>query len=299
MGCLEPGPSEPDRQIDASRASPRSAGPPRWLVIQPRKGWSAINFGELWQYRELLGFLAWRDVKVRYKQTVLGGAWAILQPFLTMVVFSLFFGKLAGVPSDGSPYPLFAFAALVPWQFFSQSLSQSAGSLIANERLITKVYFPRLLIPASNTLAALVDFAVAFVILVVMMFFYGVPPTASAILVVPLVLLAAVAALGASLWLSALNVQYRDFRHTIPFLIQFLLFATPIAYPTSLLPAGWRTLYGLNPMASVVEGFRWALLGRSGLTGGMLTVSILTALVTLAGGLFFFRRRERTFADLV
>jgi lipopolysaccharide transport system permease protein len=290
-------PSEP---AAAPRAPAASADRPGWLVIQPRTGWQALNLGEVWKYRELMYFLAWRDIKVRYKQTLLGGAWAVLQPLLTMVVFSVFFGGLAHVPSDGVPYPIFAFAALVPWQLFAQSLGQSAGSLITNERLITKVYFPRLLIPASSVVAALVDFAVPFVILLVMMFCYGIVPTAAAILVLPLTLLAAAAALGASLWLSALNVQYRDFRHTIPFIIQFLLFASPIAYPASMVPAGWwRTAYGLNPMASVVEGFRWALLGRSGLTAGMLAVSIATTALTLLGGLLFFRRRERTFADLV
>jgi len=238
-------------------------------------------------------------VKVRYKQTVLGAAWAILQPFLTMVVFSVFFGGLAKVPSDGIPYPVFAYTALLPWQLFAHALTQSGTSLVANQHLITRVYFPRLVIPISAVLAGLVDFGIAFVVLLGMIFYYGIVPTAAA-LTLPLFLLLAIAtALAVGLWLSALNVQYRDVRYTIPFLTQFWLFATPIAYSSSLVPEPWRALYGLNPMVGVVEGFRWALLGKAGGTGPVVLVSALVVSVLLVGGLVYFRRMEKTFADVV
>jgi lipopolysaccharide transport system permease protein len=269
------------------------------VVIQPSRGWVALRLRDLWEYRELLYFLVWRDVKVRYKQTVLGVAWAILQPFLTMVVFSVFFGRLAKVPSDGIPYPVFAYTALLPWQLFAHALTESANSLVENEKLITKVYFPRLVIPIAAVLAGLVDFAIAFMLLLVMMVYYGIVPTA-AVLTLPLFLLLAIAtALAVGLWLSALNVQYRDVRYTIPFLTQFWLFATPIAYPSSLVPEPWRALYGLNPMAGVVEGFRWALLGKAGGVGPLMIVSALAVGVLLFGGLVYFRRMEKTFADVV
>jgi len=269
------------------------------IVIKPSRGWISLKLRDMWEYRELLYFLIWRDVKVRYKQTVLGAAWAILQPFLTMVVFSIFFGRLAGVPSDGIPYPVFAFTALLPWQLFAYALTESGNSLVANQQLITKVYFPRLVIPISAVLAGLVDFGIAFVVLLGMMFYYGIVPTAAA-LTLPLFLLLAIAtALAVGLWLSALNVQYRDVRYTIPFLTQFWLFATPIAYSSSLVPERWRVLYGLNPMAGVVEGFRWALLGKSGGVGRLVIVSALVVSVLLFGGLVYFRRMEKTFADVV
>jgi lipopolysaccharide transport system permease protein len=269
------------------------------IIIRPSRGWLKLNLRDLWEYRELLYFLVWRDVKVRYKQTVLGAAWAILQPFLTMVVFSIFFGRLAKVPSDGIPYPIFTYTALLPWQLFAYSLTESGNSLVANQQLITKVYFPRLIIPISAVLAGLVDFAIAFVVLLCMMFYYGIVPTVC-ILTLPLFLIFAIAtALAVGLWLSALNVEYRDVRYTIPFLTQFWLFATPIAYSSSLVPERWRTLYGLNPMAGVVEGFRWALLGKSGGFGPMVIVSVLAVIALLAGGLIYFRRMERTFADIV
>ncbi len=278
--------------------SPRvSAARP--LLIRPARGWSALNLRDLWHYRELAFFLMWRDVSVRYKQTVLGAAWAVIQPFMTMVVFSVFFGRLGKIPSDGLPYPLFAFCALVPWQLFANSLSEAGNSLVSNQSLVTKVYFPRLVIPIAATLAGLLDFAIAFLVLIAMMAFYGVAPTA-AVWTLPLfVLLALVTALGVGLWLSALNVQYRDVRYTIPFLTQFWLFATPIAYPSSLVPERWRALLGLNPMAGVVEGFRWALLGSGHGPGPLLTVSALTSVMVLVSGLFYFRRMERTFADRV
>jgi lipopolysaccharide transport system permease protein len=269
------------------------------LVIRPARGWSALNLRDLWHYRELAFFLTWRDVSVRYKQTALGALWAIIQPFMTMVVFSVFFGRLGKIPSDGLPYPLFAFCALLPWQLFSNSLTEAGNSLVANQHLVTRVYFPRLVIPLSATCSGLLDFAIAFVILLGMMLFYHVAPT-PAVWTLPLfLLLALVSALGVGLWLSALNVQYRDVRYTIPFLTQFWLFATPIAYPSSLVPERWRALFGLNPMAGVVEGFRWALLGSGHSPGPLLAVSAVTSLAILVSGLYYFRRMERTFADTV
>jgi len=280
----------PERESDRGRPT---------LLIRPSRGWAALDLADLWQYRELIYFLTWRDIKVRYKQTVLGGAWAILQPFLTMVVFSVIFGRLAGIPSDGLPYPIFAYCALLPWQLFAHALTESSNSLVANERLITKVYFPRLVVPISAVLAGLLDFLVAFVVLIGMMMYYHIRPTA-AVWTVPLFLLLAVgAALGVGLWLSALNVQYRDVRYTLPFLTQFWLFLTPVAYPSTLVPVSWRALYGLNPMAGVVEGFRWALLGKTEGPGALLAVSVAITIVILVGGLYYFRRMEKTFADVV
>jgi lipopolysaccharide transport system permease protein len=267
--------------------------------IGPASGWTSIGLRELWEYRELLYFLTWRDIKVRYKQTALGAAWAIIQPFLMMVVFSLFFGRLAKVPSDGIPYPIFTFCALLPWQLFAHALTESSNSLVANERLITKVYFPRLVVPIAAVLGGLVDFAVAFVILLAMMLYYGIVPTWAIVTLPAFLLLAIMTALGVGLWLSALNVQYRDVRYTINFLIQFWLFATPVAYPSSIVPERWRALYGLNPMAGVVEGFRWALLGKSNPPGALLGVSIAMVVLILVGGLYYFRRMEQQFADIV
>jgi lipopolysaccharide transport system permease protein len=269
------------------------------LVIRPSRGWSALKLADLWHYRELIYFLTWRDMKVRYKQTVLGAAWAIIQPFCTMVVFSIFFGRLAGIPSEGLPYPIFAYCALLPWQLFAYALTQSSNSLVANERLITKVYFPRLVIPISAVLAGLLDFLIAFVVLIGMMMYYHIRPT-TAVWTVPLfVLLAVGAALGVGMWLSALNVQYRDVRYAIPSLTQIWLFATPVAYPSTLVPKSWRALYGLNPMAGVVEGFRWALLGKAEGPGALLAVSVTIVMLILVGGLYYFRRMEKTFADVV
>jgi lipopolysaccharide transport system permease protein len=269
------------------------------FYIRPATSWSSIGLKELWEYRELLYFLVWRDVKVRYKQTALGAAWAIIQPVMMMVVFSLFFGYLARVPSDGIPYPIFTFCALLPWQLFAHALTESSNSLVANERLITKVYFPRLVVPIAAVLGGMVDFAVAFVILLLMMLYYGIVPTWAMVALPGFILLAIMTALGVGLWLSALNVQYRDVRHTIGFLIQFWLFATPVAYSSSLVPARWRPLYGLNPMAGVVEGFRWALLGKSDPPGSLLAVSVTVVVLLLVGGLYYFRRMEQEFADVV
>jgi lipopolysaccharide transport system permease protein len=267
--------------------------------IRPSRGWVSLKLGELWAYHELLYFLVWRDIKVRYKQTVLGAAWAILQPFMTMVVFSLFFGKLGKIPSEGVPYPIFSFAALVPWTFFATGLGQGANSLVGSQNLIKKVYFPRLVIPIASVLSGVVDFALAFLVLLGMMLFYGIVPTLNVLWLPLLLLLALVTSLGVSLWLSALNVQFRDIRYTVPFLTQLWLFATPIAYPSSLLPEPWRTLYGLNPMAGVVEGFRWAMLGTASRPGPMILVSTVAAVTLLVTGAFYFRRMEKTFADVV
>jgi lipopolysaccharide transport system permease protein len=269
------------------------------LVLEPSKGFVRLNLRDIWAYRELLYFLVWRDVKVRYKQTALGAAWAILQPVMTMVVFSVFFGRLAKMPSDGVPYPVFAFAALLPWQLFAHALSESSNSLVGSQHLITKVYFPRLVIPISSVLAGLVDFAIAFTVLLGLMWYYGVTPTAAIVFLPFFVAFAILTALAVGLWLSSLNVKYRDVRHTIPFLTQFWMFATPVAYPSSLVPEKWHTLYGLNPMAGVVEAFRWALLGRTEGPGTLLAVSVVAVLALLITGLMYFRKTETTFADLV
>ena len=269
------------------------------IRIEPSKGWVALQLQELWAYRELLYFLIWRDVKVRYKQTAIGAAWAIIQPVFTMIVFSLFFGRLGKIPSDGVPYPIFCYTALVPWTFFSQGLSQASNSLVGSANLIKKVFFPRLSIPIASVTSGLIDFALAFIVLLGMLLYYGILPTVNVIWLPLLVLLTLVTSLGVSLWLSALNVYFRDVHHIIPFLTQFWLFATPIAYPSSLLSEPWRTLYGLNPMVGVVEGFRWALLGTETAPGPMLIVSSLAALTLLVSGTFYFRRLEKTFADVV
>jgi len=267
--------------------------------IRPATGWAPLHLREIWQYRELLYFLTWRDVKVRYKQTVLGAAWAVAQPLLTMLVFSIVFGRLARLPSDGIPYPLFAYCALVPWGYFSNALAHASNSLVDHGRLITKVYFPRLLLPAASITGGLLDLGMSFLVLLGLMAYYGIAPT-GAIWSLPLfVLLAATTAFAASLWLSALNVQYRDVKYIIPFLMQVWLFATPVAYSTSLVPARWRPLVGINPMSGVVDGFRWALLGKPSAPGGTLAVSIVTVSVLLIGGLFWFRRMERQFADAI
>lgn len=269
------------------------------VTIEPSPGWVPLRLGELWAYRELLYFLVWRDVKVRYKQTLLGAAWAILQPLFTMIVFAVFFGRLAKMPSDGVPYPIFAFAALVPWTFFAHALSQASNSLVGSAGLIRKVYFPRLVIPLASVLSGILDFLLAFAVLLVLMPWYG-ASFSIRLLCVPLFFLLAVAtALAVALWLSALNVEYRDVRYTVPFLTQFWLFATPVAYPSSLLSEPWRTIYGINPMVGVVEGFRWALLNTGSAPGPMVAVSSVAALVLLVGGAYYFRRLERTFADRI
>jgi lipopolysaccharide transport system permease protein len=277
-----------------SRTSPVST-----FRIAPSRGWVSLKLREVWEYRELLYFLIWRDIKVRYKQTVLGASWAIIQPLMTMVVLSVFLGGLAKIPSDGIPYPIFTFTALVPWTFFANGLNQSSNSLVGSAHLITKVYFPRLIMPLASVVSSIVDFLVAFVVLIGMMFFFGIVPTLNVLWLPLFLLLALVTALGVGLWLSALNVEYRDVRHLLGFVTQIWLFATPIAYPSSMLPEPWRTVYGLNPMAGVVEGFRWALLGTNSAPGPIIAVSASAAIVILVTGAFYFRRMERTFADIV
>lgn len=269
------------------------------IVITPAKGWMRLGLADVWAYRELLYFLTWRDIKVRYKQTALGAAWAVLQPFMTMVVFSLFFGRLAQIPSEGVPYPIFTYAALVPWTFFANGVTLSSQSMVGNSNLITKVYFPRLIVPVAAVVSGLVDFGIAMVVLLGMMVFYGIAPSWHIITLPAFLLLALVSALGVGLWLSAMNVKYRDIRYIVPFLMQFWLFATPIAYPSTLLTEPWRTLYGLNPMVGVVEGFRWALLDTRTAPGLITLFSAVAAVVLLVTGAYYFRRMEKTFADVV
>lgn len=269
-------------------------------VIEASRGWIPLRLPELWEYREVLYFLVWRDLKARYRQTLLGVAWAIIQPLFTMVLFTVIFGKLAKIPSDGLPYAVFSLAALVPWNFFSTALTQSSNSLVHNSQILRKVYFPRLFLPLGRVLGCLPDLALAFVLLLLITWHYGLHPALASLCWVPLfVLLALSVALGVGLWLSALNVRFRDVQHVIPFLIQFWLFTTPIVYPSTLLPARWRTLYAVNPMVGVVDGFRWALLGSGDAPGAMLAVSAVSALVVLTAGALFFRRVEKTFADVV
>jgi lipopolysaccharide transport system permease protein len=267
--------------------------------LKPPKGWLSIDFKELWRYRELVYFLTWRDIKVRYKQAVLGVAWAILQPLLTMVIFSVIFGNLLGTPSEGVPYPLFSLTALLPWQLFASALQRSSISLVGNSNLITKVYFPRLAIPLASVFASLVDFLVSFVVLVGVMIYFGYWPGWNFFLLIPMVLLTILTALSVGLWLSAMNVQYRDIQHMVPFIIQAWMYASPIVYPIETIPEGiWRWLYGLNPMVGVIQGFRWVILGRARPDLTML-ISFGAVILLLISGLYYFRRMEKTFADIV
>lgn len=266
--------------------------------LAPSPGWSVRTLSDIWAYRELLYFLVWRDVKIRYKQTVLGAAWAIIQPLMTMVVFTIFFGHLAKIPSDGLPYPVFSLAALVPWTYFASALGGGTTSVGSYQHIISKVYFPRLLIPMAAVAAPLVDFAIAFGILLAIMAWYGIAPGLQIVWLPALTLLAVATSAAASVWLSALNVRYRDIRYVVPFCLQLWMFATPVAYPASLVPERWRALYGVNPMAGVIEGFRWALVG--GRPPGLMTLwSALVVFVALAGGVVYFRRSEGTFADII
>ena len=267
-------------------------------IIRPGRRALEVSPRELWEFRELLYFMVWRDAKVRYKQTALGALWSILQPLLTTAVFAVFFGRLGRIPSDGQPYPLFAFVALVPWTYFATALGAGANSLVGSQHLIAKVYFPRLIVPLASIITPVIDFAIAFGMLIVMLLWYGVVPAATVVLVPAFGVLAIATALAASLWCAALNVEYRDVRYVLPFALQVWLFATPVAYPASLVPEGWRPLYGLNPMASVVEGFRWSLLG-SPAPGWMVLVSVGVVIAALAGGVAYFRRMESTFADVL
>lgn len=269
------------------------------VVIQPSRGFFHVDLGEVWRHRELLFFLAWRDVKIRYKQTVIGGFWAVIQPTLHMVIFTVVFGNFAKIPSDDLPYPIFAYAALLPWTYFSQAISRSGESLVINQTLVTKVYIPRLIIPFSAVLAPLVDFAIAFTILLGMMAWYGIAPTWAIPAVLLFLLLAVLTVLAVSLWLSALNAKYRDVRYAIPFLVQIWLFASPVVYSVSLVPEKWRLLYSLNPMAGVIEGFRWAMLGKASPDFAVMGISSAVVAVLLCGGILYFKRMERTFADVV
>ena len=291
---------ETTEAADVRAAEAHLPQPQYYLRIEPSRGWVSLKLRELWEYRELLYFLTWRDIKVRYKQTVLGAAWAIIQPFFTMVVFSLFFGGLAKVPSDDVPYPIFSYAALVPWTFFAYGLQQSSNSLVASANLIKKIYFPRLVIPISSVISGVVDFVLAFLVLLIMMLVYGIFPTINVVFLPLFVLLAFVTSLGVGMWLSAMNVQFRDVRYTIPFITQFWMFATPIAYPSSLIENDLlRALYGINPMTGVVEGFRWALLNTDTAPGPIVIVSSAVAVGLLISGMYYFRRMEKTFADVV
>jgi lipopolysaccharide transport system permease protein len=276
-----------------------AAGPLPVHRIRPARAWVALDLKELWDYRELLYFFVWRELIVRYKQTALGVAWALLQPLFTMVVFTVVFGRLAHLPSDGIPYPVFTFAALLPWQLFTYALTASSTSVVANERMITKVYFPRVIMPLSAVGVGLVDFAISFVILLTMMAWYGIAP-GWAVLTIPVwTVLTMISALSLGLWLAALNVRYRDVRHTLPFVSQLWMYATPVAYSLSLIPEKWRALYAINPMVGVVQAFRWALLGQGDSPGVTVAVSTSVVLVIFVSGLYYFRRTERTFADLV
>lgn len=269
------------------------------IMLEPPRGWLNLRLRELWEFRELLFFLIWRDIKVRYKQTLLGATWAVLQPLLTMIIFSIIFGKLGKLPSNGIPYPVFTFAALLPWQLFSRALSDASISLIGNQNMVTKIYFPRIFLPSASVLGGLLDFGISFIILLILMFFYDIPIT-WAILTVPLFLaLCLLTALAVGLWLSALNVRYRDVKYITPFLLQFWMYASPVAYSSSLIPEQWRFLYGLNPMAGVVEGFRWALLGQPISVSSFLPISILAVGLLFITSLIYFQRMELTFADVV
>ena len=269
------------------------------IVIQPRKVFLHLDLQAVWQSRELLYFLIWRDVKIRYKQTVLGTAWVIIQPLMIMVIFTVIFGQFARIPSDGLPYSIFTYTALLPWQYFSQAISRSSDSLVSSAHLITKIYFPRLIIPISAVLAPLVDFAIAFVVLLGMMAWFGISPYWNALFLPLFLLLALITALAVSLFLSALNVKYRDVRYTVPFLIQFWMYASPVVYPVSIIPAQWRLLYSLNPLVGVIEGFRWALLGKGSLDFSIMVVSGTIVVALLLGGIIYFKKMERTFADVI
>jgi len=269
------------------------------VVIEPRRGLFRVDLKSLWEYRELLYFLVWRDVKIRYKQTAIGAGWAILQPLMTMVIFTVIFSRFAKIPSDGVPYPIFAYTALLPWTYFAQAIDRSGTSLVSDRDLITKIYFPRLIMPIAATLAPLVDFGIAFFILLGMMAWFRMAPSWGMLALPLFLLLALMTALMVSLYFSALNVRYRDVRHAIPFLVQIWMYASPVAYPVSLVPEKWRLLYSLNPMVGVIEGFRWVLLGRASPDFGVMAASALVVMALLLGGIVYFKQMEQTFADVV
>jgi lipopolysaccharide transport system permease protein len=270
------------------------------ILIEPSRGWVSLKLRELWEYRELLYFIVWRDIKVRYKQTILGIAWALAQPLMTMLVFTAVFGNFAKLPSDGVPYPLFSYSALMVWNYFAKALSTSVTSVAGQAHLISKIYFPRLLLPIGATLSGIVDFAISFLFLIAMMIWFGIVPSLAGLLTLPFfLLLAMMTALSVGFWFSAINVRYRDIGQAIPFLVQVWLFASPVAYPVSLVPEKWRLLYNLNPMTGVIEGVRWALFGKQPLSLPLFSISAVGVVVLLIGGIFFFKRMERTFADVV
>jgi lipopolysaccharide transport system permease protein len=278
-----------------------AANPPEYPVvrIEAHRGWLALDLAELWAYRDLIYFFIWRDIKVRYKQTAIGAAWAILQPVLTMLVFSLFFGKLAKIPSQGLPYPVFYYTALLPWMYFATAMQSATNVVVEQQRVITKIYFPRVVLPIAAVLAGLLDFIISFAVLLALMAYYRLAPTAAVVWLPLFTLLAVLTALGVGLWLSALNALYRDVRYVVPFLVQFWLFASPVAYPSSLVPAKWRWLYGLNPMAGVIEGFRWALTGHGQPPGIMLAASSSAVVLLVLSGLVYYHAMEGTIADVV
>jgi lipopolysaccharide transport system permease protein len=267
--------------------------------IAARRGWLALDLGELWAYRELLYFFVWRDIKVRYKQTVIGAAWAVLQPVMTMLVFSLFFGRLAKIPSQGLPYPIFYYCALLPWMYFSTAMQNATNIVVEQQRVITKIYFPRVVLPISAVLSGLVDFAISFAVFLVMMAYYRIMPTAAVIWLPVFTLFTVLTALGVGLWLSALNAMYRDVRYVVPFLVQFWMFASPVVYPSSLVSEKWRWLYGLNPLAGIIEGFRWALTGQGQPPGVLLAASAAAVILLVFSGLVYYHAVEGTIADVV
>lgn len=285
--------------MTAAEASSPVAVEPRVTIVRPSTGSAYQTLIELWEFRELLYYLVWRSIKVRYKQTLLGASWAVLQPLLTMLVLSVFLGRFARVPSNGIPYPLFAYAGLVMWTYFTGGLQQATQSIVEQQAMITRVYFPRILLPVSGVLAATVDLLLSLPVLIALMLFYGMSVSRAVLVLPAFILLAAATALGVGLWLSALNVRFRDVRYAIPFIIQLWFLSTPVMYPSSVLPDRWQVLYGLNPMAGVVEGFRWGLLGGTEHPGKLLLVSIAIILAALVGGFMYFRRMEPTFADVV
>jgi lipopolysaccharide transport system permease protein len=284
--------------MSAAADTPLLAKPPVLRITPPARWW-ALPFGELWAYRELVYFFVWRDIKIRYKQTAIGAAWAVLQPFLTMLIFTLFFGRLAHMPSDGLPYPIFSYSGLLPWMYFAAALQNSTNTIVENQRLITKVYFPRLALPLSSVLSGLVDFGISFLMFAAMMIYYHMRPSLTILWLPAFLLLAVLTALGVGLWLSALNAIYRDVRYVLPFLVQFWMFASPVVYPVSLMPAKWRWVYSLNPMAGVIEGFRWSLAGRGDPPGHLILVSSGVVLLVLLSGAAYFQKMETTVADLV
>jgi lipopolysaccharide transport system permease protein len=294
MAILEPSTSVND--ASAVSSVPDSIHEP--IIIEARKGWWHFNWRDLWDYRELLFFLVWRDIKVRYKQTLLGASWALIQPTLQLVVFTIIFGRLAGVNTNGIPYPLFNLAGLLPWQFFANTVAQAANSLVGSASIVRKVYFPRLAIPTASVLAGTVDFGLSFLILLALMFWYQWAPTPAVFLLPLFLILGMITALGVGFWLSAINARYRDVRHATPFLIQLWLFATPVVYPSNLIEGHWQLVYALNPMVSVVEGFRWALLGTQP-PSLLMFISVTTAIALFSSGLLYFQAVERKFADII